>query len=71
MLFHLGLADEASKIQNAWLKTIEDGIHTPDIYNEVTSKQLVGTKGFAQAVVANLGQNPSQLQSITHLQRML
>lgn len=65
MLFHLGLADEASKIQNAWLKTIEDGIHTPDIYNEVTSKQLVGTKGFAQAVIANLGQNPSQLQSIT------
>lgn len=65
MLFHLGLADEASKIQNAWLKTIEDGIHTPDIYNEATSKQLVGTKGFAQAIIANLGQNPTQLQPIT------
>lgn len=65
MLFHLGLADEASKIQNAWLKTIEDGIHTPDIYNEATSKQLVGTKGFAQAIIANLGQNPNQLQPIT------
>ena len=32
MLNHLGMADVAEKVQNAWLKTIEDGIHTYDIY---------------------------------------
>jgi len=32
MLNHIGQADVAEKIQNAWLKTIEDGTHTPDIF---------------------------------------
>lgn len=58
MLVHLGHNEVAAKIRNAWLKTIEDGIHTSDIYNEDISKELVGTKEFAEAVVERLGEEP-------------
>jgi isocitrate dehydrogenase len=34
MLIHIGQGDIASVIENAWKKTLEDGIHTGDIYNE-------------------------------------
>src|SRR5690606_10971564 len=34
MLVHIGQSDVAEKIHNAWLKTIEDGLHTGDIYRE-------------------------------------
>jgi isocitrate dehydrogenase len=64
MLNHIGQTEVAEKVQNAWLKTIEDGIHTYDIYNEGISTQKVGTKEFAQAVINNLGQNPSLLKSV-------
>jgi len=55
MLNHIGQNHLAEKIQNAWLKTIEDGIHTYDIYQEGISKKKVGTREFAQAVIENLG----------------
>lgn len=66
MLQHISQMDIAEKVQNAWLKTIEDGIHTYDIYQEGTSTQKVGTKEFAQAVIANLGQKPKQLQAVEY-----
>ena len=66
MLNHIGQADVAEKIQNAWLKTLEDGTHTPDIFKEGTSKQKVGTKEFAAAVIANLGQKPSVLKAVSY-----
>ena len=66
MLNHIGQSDVAEKVHNAWLKTIEDGIHTYDIFKEGVSKQLVGTKEFAQAVIKNLGSKPSVLKSVTY-----
>jgi isocitrate dehydrogenase len=66
MLNHIGQTDVAEKVQNAWLKTIEDGVHTYDIYKEATSKQKVGTREFAEAVIANLGKKPSQLKPVTY-----
>ncbi|MDB5276409.1 MAG: isocitrate dehydrogenase [Ferruginibacter sp.] len=66
MLNHIGQTDIAEKVQNAWLKTIEDGIHTYDIFKEGTSKQQVGTKEFAKAVIANLGNKPSVLKSVSY-----
>jgi isocitrate dehydrogenase len=63
MLHHIGQADVAEAIQNAWLKTIEDGVHTVDIFKEGVSKVKVGTRGFAQAVISNLGQKPSFLKA--------
>lgn len=66
MLNHIGQADVAERIQNAWLKTLEDGTHTPDIFKEGTSKLKVGTAEFATAVIANLGQKPSVLKAVTY-----
>jgi isocitrate dehydrogenase len=66
MLNHIGQTDIAEKVQNAWLKTLEDGIHTYDIFKEGTSKQKVGTKEFAQAVIANLGNKPTILKPVSY-----
>lgn len=66
MLNHIGQTKIAEKIQNAWLKTIEDGIHTYDVFKEGVSQEKVGTKEFAQAVIANLGQEPKLLKSVTY-----
>lgn len=66
MLTHIGQADIAEKIQNAWLKTIEEGIHTYDIYKEGVSTQKVGTQEFAQAVISNLGQKPVHLNPVSY-----
>lgn len=64
MLNYIGQTDVAEKVQNAWLKTIEDGIHTYDIYKEGVSKQKVGTREFAEAVIKNLGQKPTLLKPV-------
>lgn len=61
MLVHIGQNEVAAKIRNALYKTIEDGIHTVDIYNEKISQKKVGTKEFAHEVIARLGQAPAQL----------
>lgn len=65
MLCHIGQTDVAEKVQNAWLKTIEEGYHTYDIYNEGVSKSKVGTKEFADAVIANIGKKPATLNAVT------
>jgi len=66
MLVYLGLAEEATQVHNAWLKTLEDGIHTYDIYKEGISTQKVGTREFADAVIARLGQQPEKLKPIQY-----
>ncbi|MCA8995726.1 MAG: NADP-dependent isocitrate dehydrogenase [Planctomycetaceae bacterium] len=66
MLVHIGQPEVAQAVHNAWLKTIEDGIHTYDVYSEQHSQQKVGTKEFAQAVVKRLGQNPSNLPAASY-----
>ncbi len=65
MLVHIGQQDVAEKIQNAWLKTLEEGIHTYDIFKEGTSKQKLGTREFADAVIAHLGQKPQTLEPVS------
>lgn len=62
MLVHIGQPEVAQRVHNAWLKTIEDGIHTYDIYDASVSTQKVGTKEFGQAVIARLGKEPSTLK---------
>ncbi|MCB0795492.1 MAG: NADP-dependent isocitrate dehydrogenase [Flavobacteriales bacterium] len=64
MLAHIGQGDVAEKVQNAWLRTIEEGIHTYDIFKEGVSTKKVGTKAFAEAVIANLGKRPEKLQAV-------
>ena len=66
MLVHIGQSDVATRVHNAWLRTLEEGIHTYDIYSERVSKQKVGTKEFAAAVIQRLGQEPQTLQAVNY-----
>jgi isocitrate dehydrogenase len=66
MLIHINQADVAERVHNAWLSTIEDGIHTYDIYTDGVSRQKVGTKEFADAVVEHLGKTPQTLKAVSY-----
>src|SRR5512140_1117821 len=66
MLVHIDQADIAERVHNAWLRTIEDGVHTYDIFDEKVSTQKVAAKEFAQAVVARLGQRPEKLKAVKY-----
>jgi len=63
MLVHIGQHDIAERVHNAWLSTMEEGIHTYDVYTEGVSRQKVGTKEFAEAVAANVGKEPQTLKA--------
>lgn len=62
MLVHINAPEAANLVENAWLKTLEDGIHTGDIYSPEHSKEKVGTNAFADAVIARLGQKPQHFK---------
>jgi isocitrate dehydrogenase len=64
MLVHVGQPQIAERVHNAWLRTIEEGIHTYDIYDPSVSVRQVGTSAFAQAVIDRLGQAPQQLSPV-------
>jgi isocitrate dehydrogenase len=66
MLVHIGQGDVATKVHNAWLKTLEDGIHTYDIFEEGVSKRKVGTSDFAKAVIERIGQVPETLPAVSY-----
>ena len=68
MLVHVGQREAAERIHNAWFRTLEDGIHTYDIYDEGISTEKVGTKEFAQAIIARMGQQPQQLTPVSYAQ---
>jgi len=66
MLIHINQPEAATLIENAWLKTLEDGIHTADIYSKEFSKQKANTDEFADAVIARLGQKPSHFKPVAY-----
>ncbi|MEO8100682.1 MAG: NADP-dependent isocitrate dehydrogenase [Acidobacteriota bacterium] len=66
MLVHIGQSDVAERIHNAWLRTLEEGVHTYDIFEEGKSKTRVGTKEFAEAVAARLGKKPEHLKAVSY-----
>ncbi len=66
MLVHIGQGDVATRVHNAWLKTIEDGVHTYDVYDASVSTEKVGTKEFADAVIARLGEEPKTLKKVSY-----
>jgi isocitrate dehydrogenase len=66
MLVHLGEGQVAETIKNAWLATLESGIHTVDVYREGLSQQEVGTEAFARAVIERLGERPRKLEPVTY-----
>jgi isocitrate dehydrogenase len=66
MLVHIDQPDVAELVHNAWLKTIEDGIHTYDVYTEGASSRKVGTKEFADAVIERLSERPQKLKAVDY-----
>jgi isocitrate dehydrogenase len=69
MLVHINQPEAAERVHNAWLRTIEDGIHTYDIFADGVSKEKVGTKEFAAAVIARIGQKPNRLKPVQYAKR--
>ncbi|MDX2101296.1 MAG: NADP-dependent isocitrate dehydrogenase [Alphaproteobacteria bacterium] len=65
MLVHIRQPEAATAVHNAWLRTIEDGIHTADIASARTVRK-VGTDGFAAAVIDRLGQSPVRLSPVAY-----
>ncbi len=66
MLVHIGQPKVAERVHNAWLKTIEDGVHTSDIYSDEMSTEEVGTAAFADAVIERLGEVPERLEPVRY-----
>jgi isocitrate dehydrogenase len=66
MLVHIGQPKVAEAIHNAWLRTIEDGIHTADIFREGVSKERASTNDFAEAVIARLGMEPATFEPVRY-----
>src|SRR5918912_2160191 len=66
MLVHIGQRDAAERVHNAWLRTIEEGVHTYDIFKEGVSREKVGTREFAEAVAARMGQRPQTLKAASY-----
>jgi isocitrate dehydrogenase len=71
MLVHIGQGDVAARIHNAWLKTVEDGVHTVDIFSRAASRLRVGTREFAGAVAERLGQIPVTLPAVGYAKARL
>ncbi|PKF70069.1 isocitrate dehydrogenase [Pseudomonas fluvialis] len=66
MLLHIGQGEVASRVQNAWLRTLEEGLHTYDIFDQAHSRKKLGTREFADAVIARLGQRPEMLRAVDY-----
>ncbi len=66
MLVHIGQPDVATRVHNAWLRTIEDGVHTFDVFEEGVSTKQVGTSAFADAVIARIGESPERLTPVSY-----
>ncbi len=62
MMVYMGKAGIANTIHNAWLRTVEDGYHTRDMFSSELSKDLLGTRAFADHVIERLGRVPLNLQ---------
>jgi isocitrate dehydrogenase len=69
MLVHIDQPEVAARVQNAWLRTIEDGVHTYDVFTEGVSTVKVGTREFAAAVIERLGQKPNILKPVAYAHR--
>ena len=61
MLQHLDMSECAERVHNAWLTTIEDGVHTGDVYQDGISRDRVNTAGFTEAVIDRIGTEPRHL----------
>ncbi len=69
MLAHLDLTEHATLIENAWLRTLEDGISTGDVTSAAEGHRVVGTAAFADAVIERMGEVPRTLKAARYRHR--
>lgn len=65
MLAHIGQTESAENIRNAWLRALEDGVATADIFDPARGQKALGTREFAEAVIVRLSQNPRHFKPAT------
>jgi hypothetical protein len=65
MLVHIGQGAVATKLHNAWLRTLEDGLTTADFHGPRSGMPL-STMAFADAVARRLGRRPEQLRAVDY-----
>eukprot|EP00161_Ancyromonas_sigmoides_P004426 TRINITY_DN1447_c0_g2_i2.p1 TRINITY_DN1447_c0_g2~~TRINITY_DN1447_c0_g2_i2.p1 ORF type:complete len:501 (+),score=219.06 TRINITY_DN1447_c0_g2_i2:83-1585(+) len=63
LLAHIGDLEACETIHRAWLRTIEDGVHTADVFTKGLSSRLASTDEFADAVIERLGTGPQVLEA--------
>ena len=66
MLVHIGQPAVAETIHNAWLRTIEDGVHTAELHGTLSIGRPFGSMDFADAVIERLGQRPEKLTPVQY-----
>jgi isocitrate dehydrogenase len=66
MLVHIGQAEVAQRVHNAWLTTLESGQTTYDI--TPPERTPLGTRAFADAVIDHLGHEPGTLAPVQYQQ---
>jgi len=66
MLVHIRQSSAATRLHNAWLKTIEDGIVTSDLSGAEGRARPVSTEAFADAVIQRLGHGPRKLKAVEY-----
>ncbi len=54
LLRYIGADAAAERIQAAWQHTMQDGLHTADLYRETYSNRKLGTREFAQSIIERL-----------------
>ncbi|MEE4305078.1 MAG: NADP-dependent isocitrate dehydrogenase [Wenzhouxiangella sp.] len=54
MLRYLDDEATADRIERAWMRTLEEGAHTADIFRPGPSRERLGTRSFAERVCRNL-----------------
>lgn len=66
MLVHIGKPRVAERIHNAFLRTMEEGDLTEDMYSPEFGGRKLGTMEFAEGIVARLGLRPEQLEAVEY-----
>jgi isocitrate dehydrogenase len=66
MLDHIGQFEAAARLHNAWLRTVEEGVLTPDVCPPKHFDKRVGTRGFTRAVAERMGQKPEWMPEAAH-----
>ncbi len=69
LLVDLGEHRAAAEVFNAWIRTVEDGIHTKNLLQFCPNARLVDTDGFADAIIDRLGKKPRKIIGLTGTQR--